>query len=93
VGSQLEEVAMLLTAIGAPRRRVMLYRRGAQAVRRLTRPLIELLHVEGLNGLIRIPAIGERLARAIRRLAVTGRLPILERLRRASASRTATSSR
>jgi len=81
VALRLDEVADLLAARGAGPRRVAAYRRGAQAVRMLRQPITTILRAEGLDALIRMPSIGEKLARAVRRLAVTGRLPILDRLR------------
>lgn len=83
IGQRLDELADLLTARGAAQRRIGLYRRGARAVRALSRPVDVILRAEGLRGLIRIPSIGEKLARVVRRLAVTGNLPLLQRLRAA----------
>lgn len=81
IAAQLDAVADLLVARGAPGRRCNLYRRGARTLRDLSRPVALILHTEGLAGLIRLPGIGEKLARAVRRAATTGQLPILERLR------------
>lgn len=81
IGAMLDEVADRLAARRTNQRRVAIYRRGAQALRRLNRPVTEILRSEGIRGLIRMPAIGEKLARAVRRIAVTGRFPMLERLR------------
>lgn len=61
--------------------RVDAYRRGAEEIRRLDRPVSVILREEGVDGLERLPAIGPSLARAIRDLVETGRLPMLERLR------------
>jgi DNA polymerase/3'-5' exonuclease PolX len=80
IAAQLDAVADMLVARGAPNRRSKLYRRGAAALRVLGRPVALILHTEGLAGLIRLPGIGEKLARAVRRAATTGQLPILERL-------------
>jgi hypothetical protein len=46
----------------------------------MSRPVTLILRTEGLAGLIRLPGIGEKLARAVRRAATTGQMPILERL-------------
>ncbi len=81
VATRFDEVARLLEGQGANPYRVDAYRRGAEAVRRLRRPVSIILHEEGLEGLERLPAIGASLARAIRTLVETGRLPMLERLR------------
>lgn len=81
VAARLEEVARLLRDQGANPYRVDAYRRGAEAVRRLSRPVSAILRDEGLEGLERLPAIGPSIARAIRDVVDTGRLPMLERLR------------
>lgn len=80
IAAQFDVVADLLTVRGAPARRCNLYRRGASSLRRLAQPVSTILWAEGLAGLIRLPGIGEKLARAVRRAATTGQLPILERL-------------
>jgi hypothetical protein len=53
----------------------------AETVRRLFRPVRDVLDEGGLPALQALPGIGEGLARSIRDLAVTGRLPMLDRLR------------
>ena len=81
VAARLREVATLLEDQGANPFRVRAYRDAADTVRALDRPLVDLLAAEGLAGLDRLPGIGPRLAASIRDLAVTGRLPLLDRLR------------
>ncbi|MGE5278190.1 MAG: helix-hairpin-helix domain-containing protein [Acidobacteriota bacterium] len=81
IAARLEEVAALLEQQNANPFRVDAYRNAAQVLRRLGRPASEILQAEGLEGLDRLPGIGPVLARAIRTLVVTGRLPMLERLR------------
>lgn len=81
VAARLDEVARLLEQQGANRFRVEAYRRGAETVRRLQQPVSTILRDEGLAGLERLSDIGTSLARAIRSLVETGRLPMLERLR------------
>jgi putative hydrolase len=81
IAARLEEVAALLELQGADRFRVEAYRRGARTVRDLTRPASEIMAEEGIEGLDRLSGIGPVLARAIRSLVATGRLPMLERLR------------
>jgi DNA polymerase (family 10) len=81
IARRLEEVAWLLTEQGANPYRVQAYRHAAETVRRLDRPVTELVQHEGTAGLRRLPGIGESLARSIRELVLTGRLPILDRLR------------
>lgn len=81
IASRLDEVANLLQERGADPYRVAAYRRAAERLRVLSRPVEEILHAEGLDGLTRLPGIGDHMAHAIRVLAVTGSLPMLERLR------------
>lgn len=81
VAARLEELAALLESQGANPFRVEAYRRAADLVRGLDRPVGEVLRAEGIDGLERMPAIGTTIARAIRDLVETGRLPMLDRLR------------
>ena len=81
VAGRLDEVARLLAAQGANRVRVSAYERAANTVRRLPRPVSEILEHEGLEGLQKLPGIGPSIARAIRDLLARGRLAMLGRLR------------
>lgn len=81
IAERLEDVASLLEEQGGNQFRVQAWRGGAATIRRLTRPVGELLDEEGLEGLDRLPGIGPGLARAVRQLVETGRLATLERLR------------
>ncbi len=81
VALELEEVALLLEQQGANPWRVRAYRRAADVVRRLDRPLDELFAAEGAAGLMRLPGIGEGLALALSGRIRDGRLALLERLR------------
>jgi hypothetical protein len=81
IAGRLDEVAEVLEEQGANPYRVRAYRRGAAVVRGLGVPAREILRKGGLAALESLPDIGETLARAVRDLAVTGRLPMLERLR------------
>lgn len=81
VARRLEEVAQLLEEQGANVFRVHAYRRGAETIRRLPHPVNEVLEQEGVEGLRRLPGVGDRLAAAIRDVVRTGRLPMLDRLR------------
>jgi len=74
-------VAGLLNEQGASPFRVQAYRRAAGTVRHLPTPVSDLFERQGIEGLRKLPGIGDHLATAIRILLVTGRLPILERLR------------
>jgi len=81
VAGRLAEVARILEEHGANRFRVAAYQRAAATLRGLARPVDELLRQDGVEGLQQLPGIGESLARSIRDLVTTGRLPMLERLR------------
>lgn len=76
-----EELAALLEEQGANRFRVGAYRRAAATLRHLNRSVAEILEREGVEGLEALPTIGEQLARQLRLVIETGRLPMLERLR------------
>jgi len=81
VAMRLDEVADLLLEQRASPFRVQAYRHGAETVRRLERPVNEIFEQEGLEGLRKLPGIGDRLAIAIRDIVRLGRLPMLDRLR------------
>src|SRR5438128_12164668 len=74
IARRLEEVAGLLQTQDANLYRVRAYRTAAETLRRLDRQVAELLDTEGLLGLIKLPAIGASLARAIEQLCRTGKL-------------------
>jgi putative hydrolase len=81
VASRLDEVARLLAEQSANPFQVRAYERAAATVRRLDRPVSEILDQQGLEGLRALPGVGESIARAIRDLLAHGRLAMLERLR------------
>ena len=81
VASRLDEVAQILEEQGANVFRVGAYRRAATMLRGLERPIDQVVRSEGLEGLKELPGIGETLARFIHQLVMTGRLPMLDRLR------------
>lgn len=81
VAARFEEVARLLERQRASPFRVQAYRRAAETVRTLDEPVSELLRRGGLAALEALPGVGESLARAIRTVVQTGRLPMLNRLR------------
>jgi len=81
IARRLDEVADLLDEQGANVFRVQAYRRGAQTVRHLTRPVSEIFEQQGIAGLRELPGVGDRLAIAIRNLIALGRLPMLDRMR------------
>jgi Holliday junction resolvasome RuvABC DNA-binding subunit len=81
IAQRLNEVAMLLAEQGANPFRVQAYRHAAEIVQRESRPLSSILAQQGIEGLKQLPGIGESLARSIHDLILTGRLPMLDRLR------------
>jgi len=81
IAQRLREVAALLQEQGANPFRVQAYRYAADTVQRMDRPAAEIVKAEGIEGLQRLPGIGESLARSIRDLIASGRLPMLDRLR------------
>ena len=81
IADRLEEAAELLSAQDANPFRVRAYRLASETVRGLPEDPAEILEREGLEGLVRLPNIGERLARAIDEMSQTGRWIQLERMR------------
>jgi hypothetical protein len=85
VAARLDEAAELLSQQGANEFRVRAYRRAAETLRAMTPPVAVVLDEQGLHGLMKLPGIGDSLARAIEHIVATGQLPLLERLRTDSA--------
>ncbi len=81
IAARLDEVAGLLDEPEANRFRIAAYRKAADTIRGLDRPVAEIVRTEGLEGLDRLPGIGPSIARAVRDLVTLGQLPMLERLR------------
>jgi putative hydrolase len=81
VADRLDEVAQILEEQKANVFRVAAYRRAATMLRGLDQPLDDIVETEGLEGLQKLPGIGETLSRFIYQLVITGRLPMLDRLR------------
>jgi hypothetical protein len=81
IAGKLEEAAALLEQQRANPFRVRAYRGAAATLRRLKEPVSDILSAEGVEGLDRLPGIGENLARAIRDIVRLGYFPMLERLR------------
>lgn len=81
IARRLDEVAEILTEQDANPYRVQAYRNAAANLRRLPRSVDDILKEGGEPGLRRIPGVGPSLARAIATLVLTGRLPMLNRLR------------
>ncbi len=81
VAARLDEVAGLLEAQGANPFRVRAYRLAAETLRHWPESVAAMVRERGVEALEAIPTVGPRLARAIGELVVTGRLPMLDRLR------------
>lgn len=81
---RLEEVATLLEEQAADPFRVRAYRHAARVLRHLDEPVEAIFQERGMAGLESLPGVGESIARSLRALLTTGRLPMLERLRGAS---------
>lgn len=81
IARRLDEVAQILSEQGGNPYRVQAYRNAATNLRRLARPVDAILKEAGEPGLRKIPGIGPSLGRAIATLVLTGRLPMLNRLR------------
>jgi len=81
VAARLDEIARILEEQGANVFRVGAYRRAATMLRSLKQPIDEIVRIEGIEGIQKLPGIGDTLARFIHQLVVSGRLPMLERLR------------
>jgi hypothetical protein len=83
LSQRLSEIADLLDAQSANQFRRQAYRSAAETIRRLTRPVSQILVEEGQPALTRLPGIGESIARTLKQLCETGRAPLLDQLRAA----------
>jgi DNA polymerase/3'-5' exonuclease PolX len=81
VATRLDEIAQILEQQQANAFRIEAYRRAANMLRELTEPIQDVIKKEGVEGLQKLPGVGETLARLIHQLVITGRSPMLERLR------------
>lgn len=81
IAAKLREYADLLDQQGADGFREKAYRRAADVVAMLDRPVGEILAREGRQGLVDLPAVGSGIAGAIAEMLVTGRWSQLQRLR------------
>ncbi len=82
VAARLDETAELLARQGANEFRVRAYRRGAETLRAMTPPVAKVYLEGGERGLTRLPGVGDSLAAAIAQVLTTGKMTLLERLRR-----------
>lgn len=81
VAERLDEAAVLLEQQGANPFRCRAYRRAAELVRSLDRPVAGIWRQQGEQGLLQLPGIGPHLMHALRDLVQNGRLGMVERLR------------
>lgn len=81
MAEKLREYAGLLEQQGEDGFRVRAYRRAADVVAALDRPVAEILSAEGRDGLVALPAIGRGIAGALAEMATTGNWGQLARLR------------
>jgi len=81
IAERLDEVARLLNEQGANLYRVAAWRRAAMNLRRLPTSVSQIYEREGTEGLRKLPGVGDRIGIALRDLIVTGKLPMLDRLR------------
>lgn len=81
IARRLDEVAQILSGQGANPYRVQAYQKAAANLRRLGPSVVNIFEKGGEPALRQIPGVGPSLARAIATLIITGRLPMLDRLR------------
>jgi DNA polymerase/3'-5' exonuclease PolX len=76
IDRRLDEVAGLLNEQRAGLYRVATWRRAANTIRRLPRPVSQIYESAGIEGLRKLPGIADRIAPALRALILTGKLPL-----------------
>jgi DNA polymerase (family X) len=81
IAGSLEEVSRILAEQGANRFRVQAYVHAADALRAMAEPLSAVLSSEGLEGLEKIPGVGDTIAHVIRDIVLHGSSGMLDRLR------------
>ncbi|MBX7210069.1 MAG: hypothetical protein K1X78_17255 [Verrucomicrobiaceae bacterium] len=81
IAGSLEEVSRILAEQGANRFRVQAYVHAADALRAMAEPASLVLEREGLDGLEKIPGVGDTIAHVIRDIIQHGRSAMLDRLR------------
>ena len=81
IAGRLDEVSRILAEQGANRFRVQANQQAATALRELSCPVSEVFAREGIDGLEKIPGVGETIARSIRDILLHGTLAMLQRLR------------
>ena len=81
IANILDEIADLLEVQQANVHRVRAYRNAAQYVRKLSKPIAELISPDDPHALQALPFIGERLAKLIEEVVQLGKSSLLERLK------------
>jgi putative hydrolase len=81
IAGKLREMADLLEQQQADGFRISAYRRAAATVESLASSIGDIARVDGIDGLMALPAIGRGIAMAIMEMLTTGRWSQLERLR------------
>ena len=81
IASALAQVAELLDQAGASGEQVRAYQAAASTIRRLQRPVRQVVAEEGEAGLKRLEHVTDRMAEAIQELVASGRLQHLDELR------------
>lgn len=81
IAMKLQEMSDLLEQQGANPFRIKAYRQAAASLNRQPRGVDEILDEEGLQGLIKLPAIGKGIAASIREMVLSGNWSQLQRLR------------
>lgn len=84
IAEQLEEIARRLDPVETNAFRTAAYRRAAETLRQLDKPLVRLVANQGEAGLLRLPGIGRTIARQIAQSFKRGYLPLLKQLREPS---------
>lgn len=82
IAEAIEQLAILLEERGDNPHRIQAYLTAAQTVRGAERPLQELYHEGGLAALKALPGIGDSISARIAAFIETGRLALVEELRR-----------
>jgi hypothetical protein len=80
IAEALDQIAELLSAQNANAFRVRAYRKAADTLRGMGSSVYDLVEGEGINGVRRLPGIGESLSRVVVELTETGSSGLLERL-------------
>jgi predicted flap endonuclease-1-like 5' DNA nuclease len=80
IAARLNEVARRLDEQGENQFRARAYRRAAETLKTLKRPVDRMVKTGGVEALQELPGIGKGLAQSIRQYVDTGRLPALDRI-------------